>query len=405
MKVSATERNGVAGRGTSVPRPARFGDAAAGLAAGLRTRREGLEEALRARAVATAGAFELAGRDCEGLQGVIAAALDYGLASLELDDTSAPVPVPLELLWGARRWARDGVGLDAVMRRYCAADAIFSDALIEEAQGMGISQPELRQVFRAQARALDHLLEAVGEEYSREVETISGSPRRSQRELVGGLLEGKLLDASTLPYDFEAHHLALAASGPGREQAIRALATSLDRRLLLVEADEESAWAWFGGSEPLQAREIPLACLAEATEGLHLGIGEPSEGMAGWRQGHRQAKAALSFALAASQSLVRYREACLLGTVLGDDLLSASLQKLYLAPLEEDRDGGETARRTLRAYFNAAWNISSAAAALGVSRQTASKRLATIEKRIGRPLSACAAELETALRLWELGER
>ncbi|MCL2770562.1 MAG: helix-turn-helix domain-containing protein, partial [Solirubrobacterales bacterium] len=54
------------------------------------------------------------------------------------------------------------------------------------------------------------------------------------------------------------------------------------------------------------------------------------------------------------------------------------------------------------AYLAAERNISSAAAALGVARSTVEARLSTIERRLGRSLHPCPAELEVALALGEL---
>jgi DNA-binding PucR family transcriptional regulator len=90
--------------------------------------------------------------------------------------------------------------------------------------------------------------------------------------------------------------------------------------------------------------------------------------------------------------------------MLGDDLLTTSLRRLYLAPLSDERDGGAVLRETLRAYFAADRNGASAAAALRVTRQTVNNRLRVIEERLERPLSACATELEAALRLDDLGD-
>ena len=89
---------------------------------------------------------------------------------------------------------------------------------------------------------------------------------------------------------------------------------------------------------------------------------------------------------------------------LQDDLLATSLHQLYLEPLEGERDGGKVARETLRAYFAAERNVSSAAAALGVNRNTVTSRLRAIEATVGRSLAFCGSELEAALRLAELGE-
>lgn len=78
--------------------------------------------------------------------------------------------------------------------------------------------------------------------------------------------------------------------------------------------------------------------------------------------------------------------------------------QIYLSPLDGQRDGGRLARNTLREYFAAGRNASSAAAALGVARHTVQNRLRTVEQDLGRALHTCTAELEVALRLDELGE-
>ena len=53
----------------------------------------------------------------------------------------------------------------------------------------------------------------------------------------------------------------------------------------------------------------------------------------------------------------------------------------------------------MSAYLAAGRNISSAASALKVDRQTVRTRLRTIEEKIGRSLDECGAEMEIALRL------
>jgi DNA-binding PucR family transcriptional regulator len=128
-------------------------------------------------------------------------------------------------------------------------------------------------------------------------------------------------------------------------------------------------------------------------------VGEPGEGLAGWRFSHRQAKAALPIAERGGEAIVRYAEVALLASVSRDDLLAGSLRQLYLEPLEAARDRGKAARDTLRAYFAAERNVSSTAAALGVDRGTVTNRLRAVEDLIGRPLKEVATELETALRL------
>jgi DNA-binding PucR family transcriptional regulator len=134
-----------------------------------------------------------------------------------------------------------------------------------------------------------------------------------------------------------------------------------------------------------------------------LALGERAQGSSGWRLTHRQASAALPIAERSGEP-ARYRDVALPAAVARDDLLASSLARLYLDPLEAGRDGGEALRQTLRAYFEAERNISSAAVALGVSRTTVTSRLRLAEELLDRPLSACAAELDVALRFEALGE-
>jgi DNA-binding PucR family transcriptional regulator len=96
------------------------------------------------------------------------------------------------------------------------------------------------------------------------------------------------------------------------------------------------------------------------------------------------------------------RDIALLATALKDEALTRTLIEVYLAPLEDSRDGGLVLRKTLRAYFAAERNASSAAAALGVARSTVEYRLQTIEQRLDRTLGTCLAELEIATHLDEL---
>jgi sugar diacid utilization regulator len=180
---------------------------------------------------------------------------------------------------------------------------------------------------------------------------------------------------------------------------MREVAKALDRRLLVVQREEEPQWAcWLGGRRQLTA-ERALEALADVVpEGVFVTVGEPGEGLSGWRFSHHQAKAALPIAERKGRPVLRYADVALLAAIARDDLVAGSLRQLYLAPLEGTRDGGKVARETLRAYFSAERNITSTAAVLGVDRRTVRNRLRSIEALLGRPLKDSAADLEIALR-------
>jgi len=327
--------------------------------------------------------------------------VEYRVAVLEVGERRAP-GVPAVLLAQARLEARDGVPLDTVLRRYFAGNALFGDFLVEEAERVGVASSTLRRLLAEQATLGDRLLAAVSAEHAREVKNRPGSLAERRRECVKGLLAGELVDYSELGYDLDGHHLALMAKGRGAEELMRSLAGTLDRRLLAVQREEEPKWAcWLGGSRRLAAEEALRALAGAVPEGVFVTLGEPAEGLAGWRFSHFQAKAALPVAEREGRPVVRYADVAMLASIARDDLLAASLRQLYLAPLERARDGGRAARETLRAYFEADRNVSSTAAALGVDRRTVRNRLHAAEELLGRPLRGSLADLEIALRLAE----
>lgn len=371
-----------------------------GLLARLRARREEIEQATLTRVHGVSEPAETADPEyVEGLRSAVAAAVDYGLAALERGDSHSP-QIPTALLSQARLAARSGVSLDTVLRRYFAGFTLLGDFILIEAERDGaIRGAALQRLLRAQAAVFEHLLAAVSEEYRREDRGRLGNAEERRADRVRRLLAGELLDASELGYHLGDHHLGAIASGLGAPKAIAELAGRFDCRLLSIHPNEGKVWAWLGSRRDFEAEELEDLCSHKWPAGASLALGEPGEGVAGWRLTHRQAKAALPIALRQPQCLVRYADVALLAAMLGDDLLATSLHRLYLAPLADERDGGEALRQTLDAYFTAGRNVTSAAAALGVHRDTVAGRLRAVEAKIGRPLAASLAELEVALRL------
>ena len=331
------------------------------------------------------------------------AAIDYGLESIRASERNPPL-LPPAILIQARVAARNGIGLDTVLRRYFAGYALLGDFLIEEAEAQGLlGGAELKRLLRTQASIFDRLLAEVSEEHAREAGARTDTSEERRTELVERLLGGERLDASALAYDLQGVHVGMVAKGPGTAEAIRRLAERLDRRLLLIRQGEDVVWVWLGGRRPPDPENLRRLLPEVLPPGTHLAFGEPGEGVAGWRLTHRQACAALPIARQGLEPFARYSDAAMLASILKDDLLTTSLREIYLKPLEEERDGGEVARETLRAYFASGRNVSSAAAAFGINRHTVTIRLRAIEERIGHPLDVRSAEIDTALQLEELG--
>jgi hypothetical protein len=340
----------------------------------------------------------------EGLRAALPAAFDYALAGLN-DGEGDGEAIPIALLGQARLAARRGVSLGTVLRRYFAGYTLFSDFMIQEAQGHPMSGSSLQRLMRVQAERFDRLIVAITEVHYKEWAYRLDSTEERRTRQVERLLDGEFVTGEELDYDFRLTHMGLVAAGLDGATTIRNLAREVDCRLLLVRPDQGMAWGWLGSSRGVDADRVRMAAGYPQTPDSILALGEPAQGFSGWRLTHGQAKAALVFGMRCRESIVRYRDVLLIAPTLGDDVYAGSLRQLFLEPLMNGRDGGAALLETLRAYLAVGRNASSAAAALGVSRQTVINRLDAVEQRLGRQLDSCAPELEAALRLEELDRR
>jgi hypothetical protein len=368
------------------------------LAGRLRRRRAEIRQALLARAHGLSGSDR--GLDHEYLQGLeaaVAGALDYAIGTVEAGD-ARPLPVPAVILEQARLAARYGVGIETVLHRYFAGFTLVGSFILEEAgDDLPGGRDSLHLLLQTQSARFDRVIHAVVEEYNREAAPQRASGEQLRAERVKRLLGGEAAGAPVLGYSLQGWHLGVVLQSTNAE-VLQHLAGRLERRLLRVCPGEGLTWAWLGGRDRLDSREALDAVRGSFESDPLLALGEAGHGVEGWRRTHQQARAALSLMRQRGAS-VRYAEVALVVSTRRDELLASHLRQTYLKPLSGQRDGGGSLKRTLRAYLSTGHNVSSAAAALGVSRHTVSARLRLAEELVGQPLHACAAELEIALRL------
>jgi DNA-binding PucR family transcriptional regulator len=270
-----------------------------------------------------------------------------------------------------------------------------------EASGGAASIAAVLEMRVIQEALLERLTTAVEREYVRERNRMDRAPERRRREIVNDLLSGEMVDANRLlALSYEIHstwHVGLFASGSGIPDLFQALKRRYDRRLT-VAASDQTGWAWLGGGRRDVGSGIEQV-VGHLAGAIQLGIGEPGNGMEGWRLTHNQARDALQMAWRASQRIARYGDNRLLAGVLSSATLMESLKETYLKPLRSQRDGGAALRDTLRTYIRLECNASASAHALKVSRRTVTSRVRTAEELIGTPLNRCWTEVDVALRL------
>jgi PucR C-terminal helix-turn-helix domain/GGDEF-like domain len=332
----------------------------------------------------------------DGLRSAVEAGIDHTIEAVA-SRGPWPLEIPEDILAQTRLAARRRVPLETVLRRYLAGHAVLGDFIAEEAARIRISPWELRDALRSTAAETDRVLESIGSAYG--AVSAEPDPRASERlraDSIRRLLAGELLDPGSLDYEFEDRfHLGLVARGPHVDSVIASLTRALQGRSLVVRAEETTVWAWFANQSSPEAGQLARLMSNFMTVDSDIGIGEPVRGRAGWRLTHHQAAAAYSVATRMKPSVALYADVAIIASAIKDELLVTSLRTIYLDPLKSD----EVLRLTLLAYFKADRSVSSAAAALGVSRNTITNRIKVVESKIGHLSPARATDLSLALRL------
>ncbi len=377
----------------------------AGVAKRLRARGPEIEQAIFTR-VCEAAFGEVGVDDAEyvaGLSTTISAVVEFAIASLELGEDTVGA-IPSVAVAQARRAARVGVSLDTVLRRYIAGHALMADFIVEgvECSSFAGDKSALHHELRTtQTPLLERLTASIIEEYNQELERVGRLPEQRRAECVSKLLAGKPLYADgplELDYDLDAWHIGVVAIGARALEFVRTVAAATGCEHLSVSPGGSTVWVWFGRRRQPTAVDIKQLSSGRP-EGVSVAMGEPRQGIEGWRLTHREAQAALLVARRKPPGLTRCSDVLLEAAMLHHDALATSLVETFLSPLDGLGYRGQTARDTLRAYFETRRNVSSTATRLGVVRNTVENRLREIEERLGRPLHRCSAQLEVALRL------
>ncbi len=336
-----------------------------------------------------------------GVHSAISEVLDYSFEGIRQGPEWSGT-VPPSAAAQARRAARLGVSLGAVLRRYLAGHGRLGEFIADVADSSGHSGHEvtLRYLRRTQAALLERLTAAIEYEYDHERRQLAPPPEPRRAQIVQRLLANEPVDpaeVARLNYELDASwHVGVIATGATAFDAVLSLKPHLGRKLLPVTLGEETVWAWFGGQQKPTIGDIER--LPPANE--LLAIGEPGRGMDGWRLTHCQAREALRLAARKSDKLARYGDGPLLAAALQNDTLARWLNA-FLSMLD-GRGDGRKLRQTLRAYIDAECSATSAAPVLKIGRHTVESHVRVAEELLGRPLRVCISELNVALALDEL---
>jgi hypothetical protein len=319
-------------------------EVSAEIAERLRAMRDEIAYAIYAR-IQEAVPEPLSGTDPEyqkGIHNAIRDILDYSFEGIR-HGAERSGAIPTSATAQARRAARLGVSLGAVLRRYLAGHGRLGEFISDVADSNGYSSgPALRHLRRTLDALLENLTASIEQEYNHERDRLAPSPDRRRAQIVQRLLANEPVDpAEVAELNYELHaswHVGVIATGATAEDAVLSLKPLLGRKLLPVTWGEETVWAWLGGQQKPSIDDIECPPSANGTTAVLLAIGEPGRGIDGWRLTHYQAQEALGIATRKPEKLARYADDPLLAAALQNDTLARWLKAL-LSPLDGRGDG------------------------------------------------------------------
>lgn len=333
------------------------------------------------------------------------------------------VEAPAAAMEYARRLAQRGTPvIDLIRAYYLGQTAILNHAVAEATRQTkdpsllgGMMAKALTGTFAFIDRVTQQVVSAYQEERDRWLLNRSAVRAARVRELLKG--DGPEVDTveTALGYRLRGIHLAMIvwhAVEPAQGNALGSLesvTTAIGDGLpttglpLLVPADERCAWVWF----PLEKAALPeeehvQRVLAEAEPTVRLVLGEPGEGIEGFRRGHRQAGRVHNLSTAAGEQCERaltFRDVGAIALMSSDLAATRSWVGDTLGALATDDEQHERLRETLLVFLATGGSYTAAAAKLTMHKNSVQYRVRKAEETLGRAVTDNRLDVEVALKL------
>jgi hypothetical protein len=346
------------------------------------------------------------------------ATLEAGLYMLAHGVPAERAHAPVAALEHARHMAARGEGINATLRFYRLGHAYFWERWAEAMGAEVDDSVQLVELLRDASAFLFGFLDVISGEVSAEL--LAERDRRQRRvtalreDVVEAILAGEHVDVAraerTLGFGFQRPQFAFicwtddepGALEPAGEAVIAAVGGI---RSLLISQGANDLAGWVS-TPRVERPSLPVlsAAIAQAAPGVQVAVGGVASGLEGFRTSHEQARSARRVARLAARgapSLTRFEDVALVDLLSRDLPAAQAFVAMELGGLaSRDERAGEL-REYLFVYLTAGDSHTSAAAALGVHRNTARQRLQRAEELRGLPVAHRRSELLAALVLVE----
>jgi PucR C-terminal helix-turn-helix domain/GGDEF-like domain len=362
------------------------------------------------------------GLRADGSAGLLQASVGGNLGAAVRILADAPLPSavepPVAAVDYARTLAQQDVPATALIRAYRVGQARFLHLCIEEllrqSPGDHLEGLATLQMVESISDYVDSVVEQVLTTYALARDGWLRDRSAVLALRVRELLRGEPVDVTAteraFDYRLDRHHVGLILwvgppSRPDALERIRRFVGSLGQSLgltsapLLVPADESTAWAWLP-AESSVARDGELRSALAAEPLVSVAVGEPAEGIEGFRRSHQQATSARAVALAAGDQrapVTPFVDVAPIAMLCSDLDSARAWVHETLGDLAVDSSRNQGLRETSLVFLQTGGSYTATADQLFLHRNTAQYRVRKAEEVRGRPLREGRLDVELAL--------
>jgi DNA-binding PucR family transcriptional regulator len=348
-------------------------------------------------------------------------------AMLRDGEPAAAARPPGEALHYAREFVRRGLPIEALMRTYRIGHQVFWRGFVARLQQAVQDHDELAAAVSLASdwtfAYVDAVSAGIAEAYMAEREQWVRSAAALRAEVVRGILEARPVDETDasrrLRYELRRRHVGFviwgeeAAEKDGTIGAFERLAAQVAATLggakgdvLCVPLGGLVLACWAGlRDEPDAGALTNLAAPEAAEHSARIAVGEPHDGLDGFRRSHEEAMLARRVGMLSRRqpgALVRYSDAALNALLTADLDAARRFARRELGDLAADDDASRRLAATLKVFFEEGASFVKAARRLGVHENTIAYRVRRAGELLGHGVDARQLEVRVALQVAEI---
>ena len=322
----------------------------------------------------------------------------------------------------ARRLAQRGVPVNALVRAYRLGQDTLLRRGLDEVRRQG-GNPEVaslagQRMVEITFAYIDWISQRVvisyEDERDRWLQNRSAVRAARTRELLAGNSVDMAAAEAALGYRLAQRHVGIVvwtrAGAPGEDElsplerfVIRlAERVSCPARPLFVPCDDSSAWAWLPIGRRADIEPEVIRQAADSGGRVMVAVGEPAQGIDGFRITHTQAVQTQAVALlrdAEAPQVTTFGQVGVAALLSADVEAARAWVSQVLGRLATDDDHCARLRETLRVFLATGGSYTASAAQLAMHKNSVKYRVEKAGQERGRPIHGDRLEVEVALHV------